>query len=529
VPCETALVPRLRSTYDAVIVGGGHNGLVAAAYLARAGLSCLVLERRAAVGGAAVSEAPFAGFDVRVSRYAYLVSLLPRHIVDELGLQVRFVRRAVGSYTPDPRAGGERGLLVDASDVAATRASFQAVTGDERQFHAWQRFHATVATVAQRVFPTLLEPLRSRAELRRIVADDTAWDALVETPLAAAVSQALADDLVRGVVLTDALIGTFAAADDPALRQNRCFLYHVIGGGTGDWDVPIGGMGAVSAALRDAAAAAGADVRTGAEVTAVGGGEVRFQTAQGAESSVGARWTLANVAPAELDRLRGRAPAQRPADGSQLKVNLLLERLPRLRDPHVTAPRAFAGTFHVNETAAQLQAAYEDAAGGRNPALAPCDAYCHTLSDPSILGPALAAAGAQTMTLFGLHMPARLFDGDAVAARGAAVQAALRSLDSVLAEPIADCLMRSPDGEPCIDALTPADLERELRMPRGNIFHGDLAWPFADDPEDVGRWGVETDDPAILVCGAGARRGGGISGIAGHNAAMAVLAGRGQA
>ncbi|MEA2220620.1 MAG: hypothetical protein QOJ35_3246 [Solirubrobacteraceae bacterium] len=517
---------RLRATYDAVIVGGGHNGLVAAAYLARAGLSCLVLERRPAVGGAAVSERVFAGLDVRVSRYAYIVSLLPRRIVDELGLEVGLVRRAVSSYTPDPRAGGARGLLVDHGDPAATLASFAAVAGDGAEFEAWQRFHATVRTVAQRVFPTLLEPLRSRDELRRIVADDAAWEALVETPLGGAVGQAFSDDLVRGVVLTDALIGTFAAADDPALRQNRCFLYHVIGGGTGDWDVPIGGIGALTAALRDAALAAGADVRTGAEVTAVGDGEVRFEAEQGGASSVGARWTLANVAPAELDRLRGRAAPAPPPEGSQLKVNLLLARLPRLRDAHVTAARAFAGTFHVNETAEQLRAAYAAAAAGRIPSPAPCEAYCHTLSDPSILGPQLAAAGAHTMTIFGLHMPARLFDGDADAARGAALAATLRSLDALLAEPIADCIMRTADGEPCVDAITPADLERELRMPRGNIFHGDLAWPFADDPDDVGRWGVETDDPAILVCGAGARRGGGVSGIPGRNAAMAVLAGR---
>jgi phytoene dehydrogenase-like protein len=97
----------------------------------------------------------------------------------------------------------------------------------------------------------------------------------------------------------------------------------------------------------------------------------------------------------------------------------------------------------------------------------------------------------------------------------------------VLAEPIADCIMCTPDGAPCIDVHTPADLEHELRMPRGNIFHGDLAWPFAEQRDDVGRWGVETDDPAILVCGAGARRGGGVSGIPGRNAAMAVLAGYG--
>jgi phytoene dehydrogenase-like protein len=377
------------------------------------------------------------------------------------------------------------------------------------------------------VFPTLLDPLRSRAEMRRIVGDEAAWEALFETPLAATVGEALADDLLRGVVLTDALIGTFAAADDPQLRPNRCFLYHVIGGGTGSWDVPVGGMGAVSAALRDAAIAAGAHVRTGVEATGVGGGEVRYQDQHGAESSVGARWTLANVAPSELDRLRGRAGSCSPAEGSQLKINLLLARLPRLREPQMTAERAFVGTFHVNETAEQLGAAYTEAAGGEIPALPPCEVYCHTLSDPSILGAELAAAGAQTMTLFGLHMPARLFDADPAGAGRAAVDAVLRSLDSVLAEPIADCLMHTPDGRPCIDVLTPADLERELRMPRGNIFHGDLAWPFADDDGDVGRWGVETDDPSILICGAGARRGGGVSGIAGHNAAMAVLAGRG--
>ena len=245
------------STYDAVIVGGGHNGLVAAAYLARAGLSCVVLERRAVVGGAAVSERVFDGFDVRVSRYAYLVSLLPRQLVDDLALPVRFVRRAVSSYTPDPRCGGTRGLLVDAHDAAATRASFAAVTGEATQFDAWQRFHATVRALAQRVFATVLEPLRSRADMRRLVADDAAWEALIETPLAAAVSAAFSDDLVRGVVLTDALIGTFAAADAPELRQNRCFLYHVIGGGTGDWDVPIGGIGALTGSLREAAVAAG--------------------------------------------------------------------------------------------------------------------------------------------------------------------------------------------------------------------------------------------------------------------------------
>ena len=103
-----------------------------------------------------------------------------------------------------------------------------------------------------------------------------------------------------------------------------------------------------------------------------------------------------------------------------------------------------------------------------------------------------------------------------------AVAATLRSLDSVLAEPIKDCLLRGADGAPCLEALTPPELEAELGMPGGNIFHRDLAFPY--DPYDGnGRWGVETDHANVLLCGAGAIRGGGVSGIPGHNAAMAVL------
>jgi phytoene dehydrogenase-like protein len=516
--------PRAAS-YDAVIVGGGHNGLAAAAYLARAGRRCLVLERREAVGGAAVSERPFPGVGARLSRYAYLVSLLPRQIVDELGLRLTLARRAVASCTPDPRVGGARGLLVDGADASATRASFRAVTGGDADFAAWAEFEHAIAGFTRRIFPTLTEPLRSRTELRCIAGDDGVREALVEAPLGECVETAFADDLVRGVVLTDALIGTFAAAADRDLRQNRCFLYHVIGRGTGEWLVPVGGMGAVTDALRDAALAAGAELCTSAEVVAIGDGEVRFAArGDGAERSVGARRILAAVAPAELDRLRGRVPAAPAPEGSQLKVNLLLARLPRLRDPAVDPARALAGTLHVNETASQLRDAHEEAAAGSIPSLPPCEAYCHTLTDRSILGAQLAAGGVHTLTLFGLHMPARLFGGDEQHARKRALDATLRSLNAVLAEPVEDCLLRGRDGAPCIEVRTPLQLERELRLPGGHIFHRGLAWPFAEDAAEGRGWGVETDDPAILLCGAGARRGGGVSAIPGRNAAMAVLA-----
>ena len=511
--------------YDVVIVGGGHNGLAAAAYLAGAGRTCLVLERRAELGGAAVSARPFPGVDARLSRYAYLLSLLPASIIAELGLPIRLLRRSVGSYTPDTRTGARRGLLIDASDERATHDSFRSLTGSSTEYRAWLRWRAITERLAARLFRTLTEPLRSREQMRRLLDDDKTWEAIFERPLQELLEATFDDELVTGLALTDGLIGTFASAGDPQLRQNRCLLYHVIGGGDGEWRVPLGGMGALSAALEHAAARAGAAMRTRTEVIALepdaAGVAVRF-TDGVAEAAVRAAHVLVNAAPAELARLLGTPRAGVP-EGSQLKVNMLLARLPRQR-AGIAPERAFAGTFHVNETASQLQRAYEQAAGGRLPELAPCECYCHSLTDPSILASRLHSTGAHALTAFALHMPARLFARDPDGAREAALAAVMRSLDSVLDEPIAECLARDRDGRPCVEAHSPLDIERELWMPGGHIFHGDLSWPFAEADEDVGRWGVETAHPRIMLCGAGARRGGGVSCIPGRNAAMALLA-----
>jgi phytoene dehydrogenase-like protein len=514
------------SHHDAVIVGGGHNGLVAAAYLARAGQSVLVLERRDQLGGAAVSERPWPGIDARLSRYAYLVSLLPQSIVDELGLRIRLGRRRIASYTPLP-ADPARGVLVDREDRERTQASMASATGDPAAIDGWERLYATCAPVARAVFPTLTEPLRTAQELRARVGDDAAWAALCERPIGELIEDCLADDALRGIALTDALIGTFAGAHDADLRQNRCFLYHVIGNGTGNWDVPMGGMGAVTEALEAAARAGGAELRCGAEVTAIEPGAdglaVRWRDAGGGERVALGDHVLANVAPAALDRLRGQEPPQPAPEGAQLKVNLLLARLPRLRDPTADPADAFLGTFHVNEGYTQLERARARAAAGAVPDPVPCEVYCHSLTDPSILGPELQAAGAQTLTCFALHLPARLFAADPDGACDRALRATLASLDSVLAEPILDCAWHDADGRPCVEARTPLDLEAELGLPGGNIFHRDLSWPFAERADEVGTWGVETDDPRVLLCGAGARRGGGVSGVPGRNAAMAVL------
>jgi phytoene dehydrogenase-like protein len=246
---------------------------------------------------------------------------------------------------------------------------------------------------------------------------------------------------------------------------------------------------------------------------------VQFESAAGA-GSVTCEHVIAGCAPAVLDRLLGSSPAGEKPEGAQLKVNMLLSRLPRLRDSATAPEDAFAGTFHVNETYTQLESAFAQAQAGRVPSPVPCEIYCHSLTDPSILGPGLEA---HTLTLFALHTPARLFERDRAARTDEALAATLRSLDSVLAEPIEDCLLRAPDGRPCLEAKTPLDLEDELALPRGNIFHRDLAWPFAEHDGEAGGWGTETAIANVQLGGAGARRGGGVSGIPGRNAAMAVL------
>jgi phytoene dehydrogenase-like protein len=515
-------VPTRGDVWDAVVVGGGHNGLTAAAYLARAGRRVLVLERADHVGGAAVSEAPFPGVGARLSRYSYLVSLLPREIVDDLGLDVRLARRRFSSYTPDP-GDPARGLLV-AGDAAATRRSFARV-GAAADHAPWTALSDGTARLARVVFPTLTRPLPARTELREQVGDDALWTALVERPLGETITERFGSDLVRGVVATDGLIGTLTRLDDASLAANRCFLYHVIGGGTGRWDVPVGGMGTVSAALERAAR--GARILTGAEVTAVDpGGRVTYLHG-GEERSVVARHVLAGVAPWVLERLCPGAVLSAPKpEGAQVKVNLLVSRLPAVADRAVSPQAAFGGTLHVNEGYAQLDRAYAAARAGEIPEQLPCEVYCHTLTDPSIVPG--TPAGTHTLTVFGLQVPGRAITPENNEAwRDRLQRSVLASLRSVLAEPVEDLLLTDADGRPCLETRTTADLEDTLGMPGGHIFHGPLAWPFLDDgaldDTPARRWGVATGHPRVLLCGAGAVRGGGVSGIGGHNAAMAVL------
>ena len=494
--------------FDVVIIGGGHNGLVAATYLARAGKSVRILEANPEIGGASQSVRTFPDFDANLSRYSYLIALLPDKIVDDLGLSFECISREVSSYTP---YGHNKGLYVSRIWDSKTEDSFNELDPTGHEGQAWQTFYAEIAEFAEKIAPTMLQPLKTRSELKQHIDLDSTWQYLIEEPIGKVINERFKDDVVRGVVLTDALIGTFASAFH--VQANICFLYHLIGNGTGEWKVPKGGMGALVKELVRVATESGVEISLNSKEVKVDSSSTGVTVELENGETVTGDYLLSNAAPGVLAKLRG-MPAPKSLDGSQMKINILLKRLPKLKsgiDPRL----AFAGTFHANESFSQFESVFKDAQNGVMPQKMPIEMYCHTLTDPSILGQELQEAGYQTLTLFGLHTPASLFDGDNEAARDVALKSALASLNDYLAEPIEDVIA-------AIEVKTPLDIEEAIALPRGNIFHKDLSMQFREDGSEES-WGVETDDPRIFICGAGAVRGGGVSGIPGHNAAMAIL------
>ncbi len=522
----------MKSNYDVVILGAGHNGLVAAAYLAQAGLSVLMLEKNDYIGGASTSQQVFPDYDARLSRYSYLVSLFPEKIVRDLGLKLELRSRATGSFTPYVGEDGRHdGLLVSNLSDERTRASMRDLTGSELEFERMKGFYDLSRIFAEKVWDTMLEPLVAKDGLRsRFEVDDLhreAWRSLVEEPLGCAVERHLQSDLVRGLVFTDAKIGVFTHPHDESLIQNRCFLYHLIGNKTGEWKVPVGGMGHVAGELERAARQAGADMLTCVEIGSldVSGKKrsVNFKVA-GVEHTVDARFLLVNFGANVLDEILGR-PHQADAtdEGSVFKINMLLHRLPKLKANRYTANEAFCGTFHSHEGYEPMKLSHQQAGEGRLPETLPCEIYCHSLTDESILGPDLRERGFHTMTLFGLDTPWSLFAGENEAMSARAQEQFVSSVNSWLDEPLEDCLALDRDGKPCIESKSPVDIEDALGLYHGNIFQNSLTFPFAETEEQVGTWGVETEFENVFLCGSSALRGGAVSGIPGHNAAMKVL------
>jgi phytoene dehydrogenase-like protein len=506
--------------YDAIIIGAGHNGLVSAIYLAKAGKKVLILEKNDYAGGATTSQRVFPEFDASLSRYSYLVSLLPQTIIDELGLDVHLFQRKIASFTPYDT---DKGLIISNIDESVSKQSILNLGYGETEWIAYKEILRQQQIFAEMIWDSFLKPLESKESWLKSLKNDeqrAIWEAFVEQPIGHFLDKYLQSDVLKGVMLTDAKIGSFTDAYDASLLQNRTFIYHIIGNKTGEWRVPKGGMGHIAAQLHQKAIDLGVEIHLNAKVIDVNSTAdlhtVTFEEnekIQQAES----QYLLWNANPIKKEKY------ERIDEGTAFKINMLLKKLPTLKDKTVDPVDAFAGTFHINQLASQMQVAYDEAITNKIPTTLAGEIYCHTLTDPSILSATLQAEGFHTLTYFGLDLPYSLFMEDNKSQKEIVVQRFYDGLNAYLEEPIQDCLAVDSKGNLCIEAKSSLDLEAELGLPRGNIFQSELSWFFAENEAEIGTMGVETAHPKIFICGSSAKRGGAVSGIPGRNAAMKVL------
>jgi phytoene dehydrogenase-like protein len=516
--------------YDIVIIGGGHNGLVAACYLAKAGKKVLILEKNDYIGGGTTSQKVFPDYEAYLSRYSYLVSLIPENILEDLNLHINLLRRSTASYTPYIQNGVHKSLIISNVDEELSKQSVLDLGYGEQEWEGYLTILQKQQRFAGLIWDSFLSPLRSKAEWKAYFereGEGSLWESMVEEPIGKLIESHVQSDILRGVLITDAKIGSYTHAYDLSLLQNRTFIYHIIGNKTGEWRVPEGGMGNLVAQLRNKAEELGVEMKTDSAVTHIHRhNELKVVYEQnGREYIVKAQDILVNAAPEVLEKLLGNIPlpARPTEEGTAFKINLLLKKLPRLRDQRVKPEQAFAGTFHINQSFEQMEATFDSAISGRVPDKIACEIYCHTLTDPSILSEELQAQGYHTLTVFCLDLPYELFKKDNEVTKKEVVEKFIKGINEYLAEPLEDCLATDKNGNVCLEAKSSVDLEKELGMPRGNIFHNGLSWFYAENANDIGKWGVETPYEHIYICGSGASRGGAVSGIPGRNAAKVLL------
>ena len=308
-------------------------------------------------------------------------------------------------------------------------------------------------------------------EIKDKLNDDLVWQMLIEQSLGQTLDQYFKDDLVKGVVLTDGLIGTFASAYE--MQSNICFLYHLIGNGTGEWKVPKGGMGALTSELHQKALSLGVEIKVNSKVKSIDTQNLQVVAELENGEKFEAGYLLSNAAPQVLSQLLGKEQPK-SLEGSQVKINMLLKKMPKFKSG-IDAKDAFVGTLHINESFTQLEKAYNDAKSGLFPNELPLEMYCHTLTDTSILSEDLHRQGYHTLTIFGIHTPAHLFDKQPNEVKEVAKKGALSALNQYLESPIENHLATDSQGNLCIEIKSPLDLEQELALPRGNIFQKDLS------------------------------------------------------
>jgi phytoene dehydrogenase-like protein len=500
---------RETAAYDAIVVGGGHNGLVAAAYLAKAGRSVLVLERREILGGAAVSEAVWPGWTV--STASYVCGLLHPRIIAELDL----VRLGYHAYAKEwssftPLLDG-RSLLLGHDAAANAR---EIATFDPADVAGFARFGAEATRLGALLFDEF-----ERDEPAGDFDADT--QATLRGSVAALVERYVRTPALQATLAVDGLIGTYAGPRDPGTAY--VLAHHYAGralGTQGGWGYVRGGMGGVSRAIALAGLRAGCVFRTSANVTRI---LVRNGTAYGVALDDGSEYvsslvlsnadpveTFANLlAPADVPPELSRKLAGWKIEGCSLKLNLALGELPDFsaRPGRAVARPQHHATLHVAPSLDYEQAAHDDARTlgfSRAPVL---EGFMQTPSEPG-----LAPPGKHLLSIFAQYYPYAGVDGPWTDAKRETVA------DSIVAT-IAAYAPNLPDAIEARQILAPPDLERRFGLHGGHIFHGELL------PGQIlgERFATRTPIAGLLLCGSSASPGGCVSGIPGWRAADAAL------
>ncbi len=514
-------------TNDVIVIGGGHNGLIAAAYLAKAGLRTTVLERRDVVGGAAVSEHPF-GPDYTITSLSYVLSLMPPDIRRDLGLDLTVYPQ--GPYFAPRRDGKALILHNDAGRRHQAIAAFSPADAD-----AYEAYEEHLADLGKVLGPLLHEipprlgsrkPLdllrqaRLAGQLRGI---DTRGAVDVTRLLTGSIADLLdryfSSDAMRGVLSVSGVIGTWAGPRSAGTAY--VMLHHHIGDTT--WGFPRGGMGAVTSALRLSAETFGVSIRTGSEVARIrtAGDRVRGVTlASGEELDAKIVITTAHPAISFLSLLD---PAVLPSDfvtdirnwqtrSGTVKINLALDRLPVFSAHPSPDPSVYGGTIVLAESLDDIENAFQQAVAG-----VPAELPFADICIPSVFDDSLAPAGHHVMSLFTQWVPSTWADSpgdlsgyaDRVISRVEAVAPGFTS--SILHRQV----------------IGPDAMQNEYGLVGGNIFHGELSLGqmFHARPA-AGYADLRTPVRGLYQAGSATHGGGGVTGIPGRNVVRQVLTDR---
>ncbi len=531
---DSPAVARKVSRYDAIIVGGGHNGLVTAAYLAKAGKRVLVLERRYQPGGACVTEEVWPGY--RVSVASYLSSLLSPKVTADLELE-------------------KYGYKVDAKDPA-----FFSPFPDNRYLFMWQDRNKTLAEIAKfsrhdaevypayeehlerlsivvesllhvtpPVFPPkgvfdLPEYLKLLGKMRGLSAKEIVGLVKIFTQSAAEfLDEWFENEEIKVTLATDGVIGANGGPRSPGTAY--ILLHHCMGGVAGHrglWGFVRGGMGAISNAIAASAKAAGAEIRTDAEVQTI---KIENGRARGVVLRSGEEFDAPLIA-SNLDPKRTflRLVDQRHLDaefldqihkyrceGTSIKINLAVSALPNFRALPGTLGPQHRATMHICPDIDYVEKAWDDAKYGR-----PSKSPLLELTSPTQYDASLAPAGKHIIGIFLQYAPYRLREGTWDELREPFTRRVLEIID--------DYAPGFSSGVEHVQTLTPLDLEREYGLTGGNIFHGEMSIDQMFMLRPVSGWArYRTPIRGLFMCGSGTHPGGGVMGTPGHNAAREML------